>query len=810
MGDFGMGIALNFKDNATSGIKGAIDTLNGLSEAVQNASEKIENMANISTSQFMISAGQAMSDIGNIAVGAGNKISGMLQGFVSQVLDAGKKVAGFERTLTMLFGSAQGGKEAFQWVKDYAMTSSFNFTDLMEAMTMMKAVGIDVRKDLVSSTGKAQNLLKYAGDLAAVFPQMRNMYGTGIQAAMGALKEYIAEGNAMSLQRGAGLDIKGILGEAKGADIATRSRQVADLIEKIGALGMTKAIEGTATQRLSNIEDIWFSLLTEISNSGIFDTYQKTVKVFTDAIFAIKNSDIKAVGKSIGEALMFVMKPAEAFASAFSKVLPVIVEFVKQNPALLKTVVAIMALGSAALVTGGSVLVLIGMFSMLIGTISGLPLYIKRLPQALALVTSGIRTVIFALSRFALAGFILYKSYQKNLFGIRTLFGKLMLIIEAVSFMLSNNNTLTKEMYDNLHKQGLLPIVEDIIMLKEYLSEFFTGVYEGFTSAVNGMMDFITAFSEATGIDMSNLLENLHAVVAFFTNFGKGDAESIKEIRDTFRSIGDFLGTYIVPLLAVFNGLVISVFKSLAKIPLFFFRAFGGNLLVRGMAMLGKAIFTFLIFTFGTIPTLVGLTMAGIALIIYSYWDDIVAWSIEKWTSFTDWIYEGFNEVWQSIDSLIQTVIGNAVDNFNKVLEVVRGIRDTIASWDTKKADEVMGRARVEGITDEYGNNYTYQEGVGFTRFASGGEIGNTQGLAYLDPNEVVVNGELTKALREFLLSNKTQSSPSGGTVVFENGSIVINLTGSGSSADLDNIADRLMSIIQRKMQLQGMSIRMT
>lgn len=76
---------------------------------------------------------------------------------------------------------------------------------------MLKANGIEAFDKIALSaylagdaTSQAnQTLMDYAADLAAFNPQMRNSYGTGIQAAMGALNEYIAEGNALSLKRGA-------------------------------------------------------------------------------------------------------------------------------------------------------------------------------------------------------------------------------------------------------------------------------------------------------------------------------------------------------------------------------------------------------------------------------------------------------------------------------------------------------------------------------------------------------------------------------------------------------------------------------
>lgn len=140
---------------------------------------------------------------------------------------------------------------------------------------------------------------------------MMNAYGTGVQAAMGALNEYIAEGNAMSLKRGASLDINQLIGEDTAGTIEERSRQVADLIEQLGMVGMTANLAGTPMQRLSNVSDIFFSLMSDVSDSGVFEKYSELIAKFTDYLFSIPDSEIKQIAEVIAGALVDLMSPLE-------------------------------------------------------------------------------------------------------------------------------------------------------------------------------------------------------------------------------------------------------------------------------------------------------------------------------------------------------------------------------------------------------------------------------------------------------------------------------------------------------------------
>src|SRR5574344_612047 len=281
--DFGLGLVLSFTDNATAGINSAVNSLNQLTQVAEDAGNSLNEFASLSAfSSIATSVGNSMTSMGTNIISTFGQIIG-------KVNQTGQTLMYADNQLSKLYeGGGKTGKDVLADITQDAKTSIFEFEDLIPVVTMLKANGIEAFDMIASSTGNAnQTLMDYAADLAAFNPQMKNAYGTGMKAAMGALNEYIAEGNAMSLKRGASLDITGLLGEEKGATIEERSRQVADLMEKLNMVGMTATMAGTPMQRLANIQDVLFQTVSKIADSGVYDEFSAIIQQISDYIFAI-------------------------------------------------------------------------------------------------------------------------------------------------------------------------------------------------------------------------------------------------------------------------------------------------------------------------------------------------------------------------------------------------------------------------------------------------------------------------------------------------------------------------------------------
>lgn len=524
MNSFGLGLALNFTDNASSGMRAATQTFNQMSSIINQLEDDSSRTA--TAIQSLAMAGQGLTTVGSQISSIGMSISSVFAGLITNVNNTGSTLLNARSQLELLYGSAEKGEDVLKNIKSYAASSIFNFEDLLPTVVMLKANGIEAFDKIASSTGKAnQTLMDYAADLAAFNPQMRNAYGTGIQAAMGAINEYIAEGNAKSLKSGASLDITALLGEAKGSTIEERSRQIADLLEQLNMVGMTSSLAGTATQRLSNAEDILFDVMTRISDAGVFDKYTELVAKFTDYLFNIPDEELQSIAESIADALVSLMSPLETLIDLALKAADGLRNLIKEHPGLAKMVLTITAFTGVGLVAFGTLLKLSGSIFMLtsgfmqMGTLASQGVTFMNL---LSKASGAFITTILPLAALAV---LLYEVWTKNIFGIRDTitqaFEEIGNIV-ALTFDAFTDNTLSIDQFKKAEELGILPFIEAILQLKYHFGILVDGFKQGFSSIfewVNKVAPVITPvkgffydladkvggfISKFTGIDASS------------------------------------------------------------------------------------------------------------------------------------------------------------------------------------------------------------------------------------------------------------------------------------------------------------------
>lgn len=909
---FDLGLALSFQDNASRGIKNVVGTMQDLTESVNEAMDKLQEFSRIErqTGQNLsamkdMAMGTLLTQVGGAVTSVGQSIGGVFTSAVDSVIDVSKEVAAARITIDNLWGGAEKGAEAFNKMKDYAMTSTFEFKDLLSTMTMMKAVGIDINDNLSTTSGKTQKITDYAGDLAALFPDMRNQYGTGIRAAMGAIKEFVAEGNTRSLLTGAGLDIQTILGEKKGGDMKTRSRQIADLVEKINAFGMTANSMGQPAQRLSNLSDILFNLQYQMSESGkVYEKYSEIVKNLTEPLMSIDNKTWAELGKSLGEVFSAILNPLVSLSKYIGELIPKIIDFVKQNPALFKIAAALGAITSAGLILVGTLLTLGGSIRLMQFAYKGLIPLQKGFLTFLR--TSNIlsKASLISFGQWAVALFLFYKAYQNNFMGIKTLLQDVGSVMEATVSLLMGNG-LSVENFNYLRERGLIPLVENLYAFGRLMQNFFKGIGEGFTELGNSVVEFLDSFSKTTGIDLSGLIQSIKDLTDLF---GGHDAEKIKRQRQLFREIGNTVAKIIVPFMlfgtvlrvvvggiwkflipirwvisyllkltgvtklvktAIENNITTRIKKlstfllnhpkmflnmlkdsissmngfkilnSLAKgrWKVAFFRIFrelftfeniaglfknlGGflkrvilsrivPLLSRIFAPLLAKLGALFVGAFGLIPFLIVSTLTIIALLVYNYWGDIKNWCTKKWTEFSDWVSNKWSEVWKSISDTWNNFNfkeTSLYQMFESIWDKVKSITDEILGWGKQIANSKWNKPLIQTIREKnaerhYSSSLGYSEPpADYVQFATGGETKN-EGLAYLHPNEAILNSGLTKKLGEFLAVNSTPTISYGDT------NIQINVEHMDNDTDLNALADKLMRIMDRKMQLKRMAVR--
>ena len=585
--DFGLGLILSFTDNATAGINNAVNSLNQLTRTAESASTSLNQMASLSA--LSVVSGQ----LGNSFTSAGQTIISTLGGVISKVNETGTTLMYAENQLHKLYeGSAKTGRDVLNDISNYAKRSIFNFEDLIPSVIMLKANGIEAFDAIGKSIDGADlNLLDYAADLAAFNPQMKNTYGTGIQAAMGALNEYIAEGNATSLKRGASLDITGILGEDKGATIEERTQQVVRLMEKLNMVGMVSSMANTPMQRLSNMADVLFQFIGKISESGVFDEFGALVGKLAEYVFAIPEDELNSMAATIGSALVSLMKPLEKVIDLLLKFCDGVRELIKNNPGLTKFAIALVGIAGVLLIFLGTVL-------KVTSALSGISLMFMAFGSSFdtigGMFRSGMLKIMAVLLPLTLAIGVLYGVWKSDLGGIRTmitsfvqnLINSFQLAKTSVNGSLSemqevlktfdtqnsffdgltlsimrlmvlgralvegwNSYTLSADTYEKAKELGILPLIEAIFDLLYRFRLFKEGFIAGWNEISNKVKSFIQTIIDS--VDGTVFDDMLSGITDFMQTLSNNDPTAWKE----FGEVMGELAAKAVLLVGAFKGL---------------------------------------------------------------------------------------------------------------------------------------------------------------------------------------------------------------------------------------------------------------
>lgn len=652
MNNFGLGLVLSFTDNATSGIQratGAFNDLEGALDGVVNASSK---------NQALLQMSYSAGIVGNELYGVGKKITSSFLEAINTINNTGTTIASARSQLGTLYGSMEAGYEVLEKIKDYSAKSIFNFEDLIPSVIMLKANGIEAFDEIATSAyratngveGVSQTLMDYAADLAAFNPNMHNMYGTGVQAAMGALNEYIAEGNAASLKRGASLDILQLLGEEKGESIEERSRQVADLIEKLGMVGMTANLAGTPMQRLANVEDIFFNTMTLISDSGVYDKFSAIVEKFTDFLFSIPDEELENIAQVVAEAIVDIMTPLEKLVDLLISLAEKVRELIKENPDLIKNILKWTAVaGTFALVAGIALKLLptLGMLKFSIGKLFGNSILdsgfkLLGLFKRLLLYFGPLIAATFLLKTAWDNNFLDMQNTVKNF--ISETFDTLKLLFDALV-----DNTLSAEGFQRAKELGILPFIEAVLQLKYHLKFLFEGMKEGFNAFADTLSDILIK-SGLLDKDTHGLRDTITQLLEKITQPG---------MTETWEEVGHWIGE-IGGWVLIFIAVMPKILKVISAITTVV------TAIVKVVSIISSVVST-IIEVLEVIGAILGGLSAGMTALV------LLAIAIQvAWTALVIvmWVY--IIKHWDEVKEHIKEVVGNVVDFVKQKIEVIR------------------------------------------------------------------------------------------------------------------------------------------
>lgn len=738
--DFALGLVVNLTNNTTSGINNVLRDLQRLTQEAVNTSNSLRSIASLSAfSDFA-------SQMGDYMIKGGTAITGTFSRIINKINETGQTLKYAESQMGKLYeGSGKSGKDVLNEITDYAKKSTFEFENLIPVVTMLKANGIEAFDKIASSTGNAnQTLMDYASDLAAFNPQMRNAYGSGIQAAMGALNEYIAEGNAMSLKRGASLDITSLLGEDKGKTIEERSRQVADLMEKLNMVGMTAQLAESPMTKLSNMGDTLFQFMGMVANSGVYDKFNEIINIFAETVSGISDSDLEQMAKTVGEALSSLIEPLKQVAKFVAKTAKSFFDFTKNNPTLAKFVTIALGMSGVMLILGGVSLKFLSVLGRTSANLRELGFTFQSIGGVLRL---GATKIISVFAPLMIAMGILYLTWRSNLFGIRTMVTnfvgkvtqsfktaktavsgsleqmrmtlnsfdsrhsffdgltisimKVMVLGKALSEAW-NGYTLSEDTYKKAEELGILPLIERILDLKYRFELFAEGFKKGWDDIVSWFDKKIKEMQKnSEGTIFESMFKSLEK---FFDLLSSGDADAWRDFGEkTAYVVVAILGLILVlnvvtGIMALFSGIVTIVSGALTILS-------GIATVVSGAFTVIGNVLAFLATPFGAIIGFV--VSAGVAIASF----------IDMFMNGFSWVKEILMVVGIALAAVFAVIIGAPVIAAAAVAGIIAAIATLVIvikdNWD-KIVEFIMnlGASIKEGLDNAKASFMNWANGV--------------------------------------------------------------------------------------------------
>ena len=561
MNNFGLGLVLSFTDNATSGVQRATGAFN----ALENSVDRVVNAS--SKDDVLMGFAYSADKVGKEIYGVGRAIIQTYSEAVNGIVNVGTTMQTAQAQLEHLYGSAEAGSAVLGRIKTYAAQTVFGVEELIPTVVMLKSHGIEAFDEIATSAyratngmqGYSQTLLDYASDLAAFNPNMSNVYGKGIEAAMGAIKEYIAEGNSQFLKRGASLDINQLLGEDTAKTAEERSRQIADLIEKMGMVGMTANLASTPMQKLANISDTFYNIVSDIANSGVMEFYNNMLSKISTYIASIPQEELKNIADLISSALVELMTPLEKLVDFLISVVDKFRTLVKENPELVKSIVKGVAIGGVISLITGAVLKLTGSLGFLriaLGKLFGGSV----LSSAFKLL-GVLKTVVFYFGPIIAAVFLLKQAWDRDFMGMQDTLRKFVKNVVntfKILFDAWKDYTLSADNFELAKQMGILPFIEAILQLKYHLGFLFKGIKDGFNAFFDGLAKALTK--------MGILDKETHGFRDLITSL----LEKITQpgMTDTWEKIGFYIGEiggWVLLFIAALP-MIITAVKTIGKV----------------------------------------------------------------------------------------------------------------------------------------------------------------------------------------------------------------------------------------------------
>lgn len=663
MNSFGLGLVLNFTDNASAGMASATNMFNQMSFAA--ASLESSSAGGLIAAQTL---GGMMVRTGNDFINAG---TGILKSFVTlsqKVVSTGSDFESFRITLNALYGDADVAAQKLNQLIDFAARTPFEVADVKNLLVTLKTQGIDAFEQMTGSTsGLKQETLAWIGDLMTFKPEVP------MSRWKLALQNYIGSGESKVLRNVLDMgNIEDVLGHGIGETTQERMNDIVEIVEKANLGGLMNSMFGTWQQTLSNFQDQITKLFLAIADSGAYDTLKEILTYFTSILSSLSDEELNALAQTLADAFNMVLVPVKALASAIADAVKWFIDLASNYPVIAKFV-AVFSLIAASL------LLITGFMSKFVGSILIVSSSIKILGGLSVIVNSvkaailGVSTVAAPLIGIAIAIFFAWKN---NLFGIRDLvsriFGEIYNVV-SITWDALADNTLSEEQFLKARDLGILPFIESVLNLKYEVGKFIDGFKEGLQS----VRDFIQNLFPSLGdldISIYGIVQNIGKFIDKFTG-----AESTSVWETIGKLAGIFIGI-VVPL-----SVIVRLFSTLFSVV----SLIGGVLIpvISGIA-------AFLASPIGFVTVVIA-AIVGIIALIYKYRDSIV----QFFTSLKDAAVEKFNDIKEAVSNKFAEIRDAIGEKINSVIDFFTNLKDSIRSKFEEIGEAIMNSRGVQMLS---------------------------------------------------------------------------------------------------------------
>jgi len=317
--------------------------------------------------QFNLICG-GLTRMGKKAMLAGGLILGALGALFYKMIKVGAKFENFRVTLDQLYGSAEEGKKAFDWIMELQVKTPYKPTELMGALQQLKSFGVDARK-----------WLPVIGDMAATMGKSIEEAAKGVGKALtggAGAADVLRESYAASVQNIA--KVTGYAEKEIKGNIEVYKKALFEFIKQKKFAGGMMRLSATLTGILSSIGGAFEQffgavgrMINEVMKGDLTKIRDWMVGMFEG--WAEGTSKAQKLAERVAKGFKMIYEGLKKAGAIIWKFIKPFVEFFKNHPQMVKWAIAGVAVSGALLLVGGGIMFVVGKLGQMgVGLVHGI------------------------------------------------------------------------------------------------------------------------------------------------------------------------------------------------------------------------------------------------------------------------------------------------------------------------------------------------------------------------------------------------------------------------------------------------------